>query len=240
MKLTKSMFGDIKCKSFGLSNNQMRHNSIINNAGWYNLQGEKLGAGDLSLPDMVNIAKTISPTEAFVVLSEMDSMWDMPRTFDHTAPGKDYVLQKAIWIIGQDVNGGNAIIRIRENISKSENAEQDGVKYYRFPREELYKSINYSPKKIELSAKTTVKKDTKTLEEKMKDAVNKLNSLKPTKSGSVKSTPSPSPVGSVNYIGGGSISGATPKANPVPQPAVPSAPKKTKSKPIKKVSSSPF
>jgi hypothetical protein len=221
MKLTKSMYGDLKCKAFGLSNNQMRGNSIINNAGWYNLRGEKLGNGDLNLTDMENIAKTISLEEAFVVLAEMDAMWNMPSTLDHTAPGTDYVMQKAIWMIGKDAKGGNAIIRIRENISKSENAEQDGVKYYRFPREELYKSLNYSPKKIELSAKTTVKKDAKTLEEKMKDAVNKLNSLKPTKSVSVKSTPSPSPVGSVNYIGGGSIT----KINPAPTP---SAPKKLK------------
>jgi len=236
MKLTKSMFGDIKCKSFGLSNNQMRHNSIINNAGWYNLQGEKLGAGDLSLPDMVNIAKTISPTEAFVVLSEMDSMWDMPSTFDHTAPGKDYVLHKAIWIIGQDVNGGNAIVRIRENISKLENAEQDGIKYYRIPREEFFKTVGYTPKKLDLSSKPIVKKE-KTIEEKMKDAVNKLSSLKPTKSSSSSSSKSiTKSTGSINHIGGGSISGAVPaKTNP----AIAGGTIVKKSKPIKKVSSSP-
>src|SRR5271165_1679838 len=231
MKLTKSMFGDLKCKAFGLSNNQTRWNSIINNAGWYNLQGEKLGAGDLNLADMANIAKSISPEDAFIALAEMDAMWDMSSTLDHTAPGKDYVIQKAVWLIGKDSKNGNAIIRVRENISKSENAEQDGVKYYRFPREELYKSVGYTPSKIELSSKPTVKKETKkTLEEKMKDAVNKLNSLKPSK------TVAP-PAGSGQYISG-TVHNAplvptkATKTNPVPGIS-PSATKKQK--PIKRV-----
>jgi hypothetical protein len=233
MKLTKSMFGDLKCKAFGLSNNQMRWNSIIKNAGWYNGAGERIGAGDLNLTDMENIAKSLDPTDVFIVLAEIDAMWDMPSTFDHSAPGKDYVLQKAVWLIGKDVKNGNAIIRVRDNISQPENAEQDNVKYYRFPREDMYKSIGYTPKKIDLSSKPTVKKEAKkTLEEKMKNAVNQLKTLKTTKpTQSISATP---PAGSGQYIGGSGT-----KTVPVPMPANPVPTPTKKMKPIKKVSTKP-
>lgn len=175
MKLTQQMFGDLNCKAFGLSNNQMRHNSIINNAGWFNFEGQKLGSGDLALADMENIAKTIDPSDIFIVIAEIDAMWDMPSTFDHSAPGKDYVIQKAVWVIGKDKSAGSAIIRVRDNISKPEEATQDGVKYFRYPRADMYKSLGYTFKKIDLTGKEEqVKEMKKTIEEKMKDGLNKF------------------------------------------------------------------
>jgi hypothetical protein len=217
-RLTKSMYGDLTCKAFGLSNNQMRHNSIINNAGWYNLDGERLGSGDLSLEDMEHISILMDPLDAFIVLAEIDAMWNMPSTFDHSAPGKDYVLQKAIWVIGHDKKNGGTIIRVRDDIKKAEEATQDGVKYFRFTKKEVYETVGYTPKKIDLSSKTEPKKEIKkTMEDKLKEQLNQLKSLK-TKS-SIKSVPIPAP--------------ANPISSPYPQTPV----KKTKS--IKKVSSSP-
>src|SRR5579871_4577465 len=93
-KLTPSMFGDPNCKAFGLHNNQIRGNSKINSAGWFNLNGDRLGSGDLELRDMLAIATQMSEGEVFIAISEVDSMYDMPSFLNHGAPGKDYVVQK--------------------------------------------------------------------------------------------------------------------------------------------------
>jgi hypothetical protein len=165
------MFGDAKCHAFGLHNNQIRGDGIINSAGWYNHNGERLGNGDLSLQDMVAIAKDLDPTEVFIAIAEIDASWDFPTHLDHSAPGKDYVFQKAVWIIGNDKTHGAAILRVRNDIQKPEKAEQNGIQYFRYPRDDFYKSVGYTPKKISSPEKP---KDKKVDLDKMKEAADKL------------------------------------------------------------------
>lgn len=154
-KLTKCIYGyetDPKKTPFGLLNNQIRIDNIIQNAGWFNHKGERLGQGDLTLKEMQRIAKNISPLEAFFVLTESDSSWDMPNHLDRTSPGIQYVTQKASWGIFPSYKGG-LIIRIREDIKEREEVTRDGVKFTRVPREALNKALTAPPKPT-----TTVKK----------------------------------------------------------------------------------
>lgn len=201
-RLTKSMYGDLKCKAFDISNGQMRHDAIIKSAGWYTHKGDRLGNGDLSLFDMQVISIAINPDDVFIVLSELDSMWDMPSELDHSSPGQDYVLQKAIWIIGHTKELGGTIIRVRNDITKLEEIEKDNIKYLRMPREDSYKSLGYTFKKIDLSggkSKEEKKEDPiKSIESKLKAATKKMKSL----SSSVvsKSNPIP-PMPANHYIG---------------------------------------
>lgn len=142
--LTKSIYGyetDYKKTPFGLLNNQLKSNGIINSAGWFNIKGERLGCGDLSLKDMEKIAKNISSNEAFIVLTEANSGWSLPSHLDRSAPGIDYVIKTASWIIGRDPVKGGTIVRVRDDFDKIEEIEKDGVKYFRYPRKEAVKII---------------------------------------------------------------------------------------------------
>lgn len=168
MKLTKCMFSDPKCRAFGLSNNQIRGSGIINSAGWFNLDGDRLGNGDLTLADMSVIAKEVSD-DLFVVLKEIDAKLDMPKHLDHLSPGKDYVCSRAVWMIGRDIGGKGTIIRVRDDIDKAELAKQDGVEYMRVPRKEVYKALNYTP-----PVKKAKQKDEGSLEAALKEAAQKL------------------------------------------------------------------
>src|SRR5208282_6216400 len=100
--LTKFIYGshiDPKKTPFGLINNQTRVvDEVITCAGWFNSAGEKLGAGDLSIADMSIISKRIGK-EVFLVLSEGDSLWNVPSGTNASAPGVDYVMQKCLWHI---------------------------------------------------------------------------------------------------------------------------------------------
>ncbi len=145
MKLTKQIYGyetDPKKTPFGLLNNQVRGDNIIQNAGWFNINGEVIGRGDLNLTDMHNIAKHLSGAEVFFVLSEADSTWDLPSHLDRTAPGFVYVVQKALWVICQTPQG-NAVVRVRNDIEKIEQVKSDNGNYTRIPRRDIYKAFGY-------------------------------------------------------------------------------------------------
>lgn len=148
--LTKCIYGfetDPKKTPFGLLNNQVRVDNIIQSAGWFNAEGERLGQGDLSLKEMQHIAKNIPPDEAFFILTESDSIWDMPSSLDRMCPGFQYILDKAAWAIIPSIKGG-VIIRIRDDIKDKEDAERDGIKFVRISRDALRKAFLSPPKPV--------------------------------------------------------------------------------------------
>ncbi len=152
--LTKFVYGletDPKKTPFGLLNNQVRADYIIQNAGWFNIDGHRLGSGDLSIIDMYKVAKFIPPSEAFFALTEMDSGWNIPSHLDRAAPGFQYVIQHATWVMVKTSIGG-IVVRVRDDISKSEVGIKDGQKYNRVPRSELYKAFSLDPAGVALSA----------------------------------------------------------------------------------------
>ena len=174
--LTKLVYGmetDSKKTPFGLLNNQVRIDNTIQSAGWFNIKGDRLGAGDLTMDDMSRIVKSIPEAEAFIVLNEADSTWNLPVHLDRTSPGLDYCLSKVIWMMAK-TNLGNLILRVRDDIEETEKdfAEKDGIKYLRITRADLWKSFNATspPKK---AVKHKAEDD-----EYMKKAQDLLNKLK--------------------------------------------------------------
>lgn len=147
--LTKCVYGletDPKKTPFALLNNQYRLDNIIQNAGWFNGKGERVGTGDLSLKDMQRVAKNISSSEIFIALTEFDSGVDLPSNLDRTAPGIPYVLTKASWVMARLASGEGMVLRIRNDITKTEDATKDGINYIRIPRGDLYKAFGFDPK----------------------------------------------------------------------------------------------
>lgn len=139
LKLTKLVYGteiDPKKTPFGLVNNQIRADSIINNAGWFNSNGERLGRGDLSLQDMSKISKAIGD-DMFLVLSEADCSWNMPRDIEETSPGFNYVITNISWGITS-----GSIIRVRDFIDRPEKMSRDGVEYTRINRRSFIESLS--------------------------------------------------------------------------------------------------
>jgi hypothetical protein len=131
-KLSKMCFGlqtDPNKTPFGFLNGQVRHDAIITSAGWYNFEGQKLGYGDLSLQDMAKISSTLSKNEIFLVLSEGDSFWNVPKNINSAEPGSEYVIANASWVISNSL-----IVRSRSDIKKSEKTSKDGISYVRIPR----------------------------------------------------------------------------------------------------------
>jgi hypothetical protein len=181
--LTKFIYGshiDPKKTPFGLINNQTRVvDEVISCAGWFNASGEKLGAGDLSIADMARISKHIGK-EAFLVLSEGDSLWNVPSGANASAPGVDYVMQKCLWHIS-----GAGIIRVRDG--KDEDAEREGVKYKRMKRQTFFNTIGYgaTAKPIEKAEPAEEKKIV--VDEATKLIAKKLGVLLPKKVSTLKS-----------------------------------------------------
>lgn len=116
-QLTKGMYGSEFGRTpesalFGIRCGQIRGHDFVHNGGWYNRTGEKLGWGDLSLADFTNIAKHLEKGELFIILAESDSFWNFvthnPGVIgsmcttkpDASAPGVDYVAEKAMYVIG--------------------------------------------------------------------------------------------------------------------------------------------
>jgi hypothetical protein len=154
--LTKGVYGyetDAKKTPFGFLNNQTRLDGVINSAGWFNALGERLGCGDLSIKDMYKISQNIPTGEMFAVLSELNASWDIPSELDRSAPGYDYIIQNAAWIICKTTKGG-IIIRVRGDEFPVEDGLRDGVKYLKLPRKDFFAAIKYSiPKKNDLSTR---------------------------------------------------------------------------------------
>lgn len=143
--LTKFIYGyetDPKKTPFGLLSNQIRPDALVFNAGWFNQNGERLGRGDISLSDLKQIFKHINyENTCFFVLSETDTIWNMPENIDKTAPGLDYVLK-------------NTIYCVKDKIYKVSKAKSD-IKDYTFISRSELKSI--------FSAKETLKEEIKTI-----------------------------------------------------------------------------
>lgn len=156
LQLSKCIYGvetNPNKTPFGFTNNQIRSNGIIQNAGWFNYNAEKLGNGDLSLKDMENISKNISAGEVFFVLSESDCGPDFPSHLNRIEPGIEYVVKKTVWVIFKAVT--TSIFRIRNDIIKAElNISNDGVVYHRIPRSEIIKV--YATKNIPKAIEPTV------------------------------------------------------------------------------------
>lgn len=107
MRLMHNMYNN-GSKLFGLSQGQIRGNDFVHNGGWYNNKGEKIGWGDLSPNDIVNIAFGLEGDEQFYILPESSSYWNFTKVNsdlshnvnkDESAPGVEYVKAKARYLI---------------------------------------------------------------------------------------------------------------------------------------------
>ena len=95
---------------FGLRYGQMRNKRIVNNGGWYNEFGEKIGCGDLAAQDFETVRNGLKNNEMFVVLSEGDAywsfriqrkrpLWQSQAEINEEAPGIDYVAKRCRYIV---------------------------------------------------------------------------------------------------------------------------------------------
>ena len=71
-RLIEGLWIEHKSNLFGLSKDQMRLDDFIHNGRWYNLAGEFIGYGDLSIRDLLTISRGLEGDEVFVVLHEND------------------------------------------------------------------------------------------------------------------------------------------------------------------------
>jgi hypothetical protein len=92
---------DERSTLFGLKYGQLRMNEFTHNSGWFNAAGEKIGFGDLSIEDMVRIREELQSGEVFIIVCESDLFATRTeRTpYDPEAPGVDWVVDKAMYII---------------------------------------------------------------------------------------------------------------------------------------------
>lgn len=102
-RLTKGMFADPACNTFGLKYGQIKNNEVIRNAVWFNFNGERLGSGDLTMEDLNSILQGLDQKELFVVLSENAAHWNLPSSFNPSSPGREYVMANAKWAISRYV-----------------------------------------------------------------------------------------------------------------------------------------
>ncbi len=116
-RLIKGMFGTQRRRNetfLKLKCGKIHANRVRKDCGWYNKKGEKLGWGDLSPDDFLNIKRLLKPAELFIVLSRSDSqdafvtehssiMGSLSEvTPDIEAPGVEYVAETCIYIITND------------------------------------------------------------------------------------------------------------------------------------------
>ena len=135
------MLNNNSLPKLNLHSSQMRENQLCHNAGWYNSQGNKIGWGDLSPDDFVNIKAKLQPNEIFLILREYDSFWNFVIKFgiigdmcetktSEQNPGIDYISEKAIWMITPDI-----IYQCSEYAK--ENEEFQGTVWQNIKREEV-------------------------------------------------------------------------------------------------------
>ncbi len=113
-RLKKSLWGiqyRAKCFLWDLRVGQMapKRSMTAKNAGWYNINGEKMGWGDLSTNNFRRISQELEDDELFIVLREGPSYMDFhyprewnpsPKGGEHS-PGIRYVMKHAAWIIAK-------------------------------------------------------------------------------------------------------------------------------------------
>ncbi len=137
MSLTKAMYGDLNCNLFGLSYGQIRTDALIQSAGWFNNKGEKLGYGDLNLQDLICIRRNLCE-DNFIVLSEGNSLWNIPSGMDKTAPGLEYVMENASWVIDCGV-----IYRVANLNKEFEWVDTDDGTYLKCTKAYLFEAVDY-------------------------------------------------------------------------------------------------
>lgn len=98
-QLTKRLYIDNdlfgKIHLFDIHNEQIRSKNLVQNAGWFNRLGERLGQGDLSNVDVKKIQCEIAAQEIFILISAEDTIPNVD------FPGVDYVTKKARYIISK-------------------------------------------------------------------------------------------------------------------------------------------
>lgn len=147
MKLTQGIYGDLSCKLFGLQLDQKRQNEVIRNAGWFNIKGEKIGKGDLSLDDIDNIAGDLQSEDLFIILSEADSSWDMPGNLDRFAPGLPYVMEKARWVASGLDHSAATAFKVHDNPALNPSKKTEGdIEYTYCDRYWLHKTLDFNGK----------------------------------------------------------------------------------------------
>ena len=102
-RLTMGMYGTefnaVPNGLFGLSCGKLQAGCVVRDAGWYNVQGEKLGWGDLTPDDFRRIAAELEPDEMFIILDKYGSHFDLPPGVDEAKPGTDYICDKCLYVI---------------------------------------------------------------------------------------------------------------------------------------------
>jgi hypothetical protein len=66
------MISEERMTNLGIQQSQVKSSRVLQNVGWYNSTGEKLGWGDLNKDDILAIQQSLQPGELFVALSERD------------------------------------------------------------------------------------------------------------------------------------------------------------------------
>lgn len=91
----------------------IRSRDLVHNGGWYNTLGEKIGWGDLSEDDFVNIQAALGEGELFVVIPEYASFWKFvthigmtgdfcKTTKEEKNPGQDYIIEHLTYLISKE------------------------------------------------------------------------------------------------------------------------------------------
>ena len=146
-KLYPGMYGepaDPIINLFGLRSGQTRDVCLVHNGGWYNKTGELLGAGDLSAPDFVRIAREIIPSEIFLITSEQCSDSETSVT-GAKSRRLDYILEHVIYgiITLECLHNADATCENKENKKQ----KFKGIHFTVIGREELKKIIKELPNK---------------------------------------------------------------------------------------------
>jgi len=171
--LVKGVYGletNPKKTPFGLLNHQFRLDGLLNNAGWFNKYGEKLGYGDITIADLKKVSASIPKDELFIILPEFETSWSMPSSLDSSAPGLDYVTQNCSWCILS-----NTIYRIKPE-GAAENLTKDGVDYTKISRQEFYNFVGYNLKRATETPKPKKEKSL-TSEEEYEQLVQKVKTI---------------------------------------------------------------
>lgn len=229
-RLQKLMYGietDPKKSLFNIINGQIRPNSILNNAGWFNKDGDRLGYGDISYTDISSISKGLEKGEEFIILSEADTSWNVPAKSNTTSPGRDYVVKHAAWFI---FNSGNGVKIFKPSIDYKDKSPETlttkGISYTKISYKDFFNEIGFL-KKAKEEAKNTTMDDLK------KEIVDVFNTIsKPKK----KAAPTNQQQTLIPFSLGGFKTVAVPINKPATTPVIANtkAPSSSKVKTVKK------
>lgn len=138
-RLTKGMFADPACNTFGLKYGQIKNNEVIRNAVWFNFNGDRLGSGDLTIDDMNNILSELDEAELFVVLSEQSAHWHLPSSLNPSSPGREYVMANVKWAVSRFY-----VYKV-DDAHQNQFAQIQGRETFLSTRQYLYHDLGYDP-----------------------------------------------------------------------------------------------